>query len=345
MIMFVQTQTQTKAKKGSEPNDHLGSNSKACRNSWLSRLRLITSRSLRKLSSGLNLFWLLTKDDAATFVAPNTAFGMFGALAGSTLMIPSSSPLDVLLRLPLVVFFNWTNLLVFDLANQRLPESALEDALNKPWRPVPRGLMTSVQVRRAMLFFIPLVLVVNHFLLDAGVETALIQILTWLYNDLRGGDDHWILRNVIIAVAFGFFNLGSLRVAHGSLQRGSVTAVGVAWTATISGVILTTMHVQDLKDQEGDQARGRRSAPLALGDQLSRYTIAVPVLFWTLFCAEFWPLGVTLRAGPVVLGALVAVRCLAYSGKTSDRLTWELWALWTATLYSMPCLYYARSIS
>ncbi|KAI1490700.1 UbiA prenyltransferase family-domain-containing protein [Biscogniauxia mediterranea] len=312
--------------------------------SLLFYLKFLIHRSLRQIKYILVVFWLLTKDDAFTFVCPNTVFGLSGALAGPTLIYPSSNAFDVLLRLPIVVFFNWSNLLIFDLANQRLPESALEDTLNKPWRPVPSGLMTSVQVRQAMLFFIPVVLVVNHFLLGAGTETALIQILTWLYNDLRGGDENWILRNIIIATAFGFFNLGSLRVAHGSFQRSNLTETGVAWTVMISGVILSTMHVQDLKDQEGDGARGRRSAPLVLGDRLSRWTVVIPVCFWSLFFTRFWTLGIW-GLGPIILGVIVAVRCLSYSSKAADRLTWELWALWTVVLYLIPCLYYRKDIS
>lgn len=312
--------------------------------SWsFTSLHIIISKTQNCIKHSLLIFWLLTKDDVGTFVGPNTMFGLCGALAGPTLIEPANDVSRVFLNLPLVVLFNWTNLLIFDLANQRLPESAHEDALNKPWRPVPRGLMTSDHIRQTMLLFIPIVLVFNHLCLGTGFETALILLLTWLYNDLRGGDESWILRNVIIAAAFGLFNTGSLRVAAGSQEFASLTSSGVIWTFMISGVILTTMHVQDLKDQEGDRMRNRRSAPIVLGDRVSRITIAFPVCFWSLFCTSLWPSGIW-GACPVVLGAWVALRCMAYTDKLSDRRTWELWALWTAIMYSMPCLYYFRGI-
>lgn len=312
--------------------------------SWaLTSLHIIIYNIQKWVKHSIIVFWLLTKDDAATFVGPNTIFGLCGALAGPTLIEPVNDVSHVLLKLPLVVLFNWTNLLIFDLANQRLPESAHEDALNKPWRPVPKGLITSDRIRQTMLLFIPLVLAFNHLCLGTGFETVLIFLLTWLYNDLKGGDESWILRNVIIAVAFGLFNTGSLRVASGFHESARLTSSGVIWTSIISGVISTTMHVQDLKDQEGDRIRNRRSAPIVLGDRVSRVTVAVPVCFWSLFCTRFWPLGIW-GTGPVALGAWVALRCIAHTDKISDRRTWEIWALWTATLYSMPCLYYFRCI-
>ncbi|KAK8018991.1 UbiA prenyltransferase [Apiospora marii] len=309
-----------------------------------------------------HLLWLITEDDFATFVLPNTAFGVFGALSGSLLAVPPGSSSDMssitstndqrrlrlrllLLRLPATIFFNWSNLLIFDLANQRLPDSVREDALNKPWRPVPRGLLTSTQMRQAMLLAIPLVLAANHFWLHVGVETTLLFVLTWLYNDLRGGDESWVLRNVIIAAAFGVYNLGSLKVAGGVGAGGSVetkmTPLGMAWVVVISGVILATMQVQDLKDVAGDRSRGRLSAPLVLGDRLARWTIALPVLFWSVVCSLIW--GPRLWGLPTVaLGILVAYRCVtppaSGQGTMRDRRTWQLWAFWTATLYALPCL-------
>ena len=102
----------------------------------------------------------------------------------------------------------------------------------------------------------------NHYVLGVGTKTALLFTLTWLYNDLKGGDEGWVLRDGIIAVAFGLYNTGSMKfpaAVPGSSAR--VTTEGYLWIAVISGVILTTMHVQDLKDQAGDRAAGPRRVP------------------------------------------------------------------------------------
>lgn len=296
----------------------------------------LAKRTIRSCLNNVALnLWLMTKEDTPTFVIPNTVFGICAALAGSQLIERGGSFLAALTRIPLVLLFNWSNLLIFNLANQRLPESAHEDKLNKPWRPVPSGRMTCEHVRRSMLLAIPLVLAFNHFVLDVGTETALLYTLTWLYNDLKGGDEDWILRNVIIAFAFGLYNLGSLKVAVPGPAH--VTSKGYLWIAIISGVILTTMHVQDLKDTDGDQSRGRKSAPIVLGERLARWTLAVPICLWTVYCARFWCLRWRAVAA-VALAGYIAWRCLRISGKKADRKTWHLWCLWTAVLYMMPLL-------
>ncbi|RYP61170.1 hypothetical protein DL769_007834 [Monosporascus sp. CRB-8-3] len=306
------------------------------------------SRVSSRTGNVLTLFWLLTESNAPTFVGPNTMFGICGAASGSWLIsVPSGPPsaLDIVKRLGLVVLFNWSNLVVFDLANQRLPESAREDALNKPWRPVPRGLITSDQIRRTMLYLIPALVALNHFFLDTGIQSLVIMVLTWLYNDLRGGDDWFVERNAIIAAAFAVYNDGSLKVAVGPEATSAglfsgLTTTGATWVAIVSLVIFTTMHVQDLQDQEGDRARGRRSAPLVLGDWAARWTVVVPMIIWPAFCTWFWKTGLLVSAPQGLLGIIVLYRCLRYSGLKADKLTWRLWCLWTAMLYMLPPLCY-----
>ncbi|KAL2045991.1 hypothetical protein ABVK25_011880 [Lepraria finkii] len=84
--------------------------------------------------------------------------------------------------------------------------------INKPWRPLPTGRISQRQTRYLMLIAMPLVLLLDS-VLSVWKETALLFNLTWIYNDLRGGDDSWLVRNLVIA--FAFF-LGSLKVASGA---------------------------------------------------------------------------------------------------------------------------------
>ena len=296
---------------------------------------------VKQVQKHLHSLWLLTKDDTPTFIIPNTIFGISGALAGSQLITHTSDLTSILNQLPRVLIFNWTNLLIFDLANQRLPSSITEDTINKPWRPIPSNRVTSTQLRHSLLLAIPPILAFNHFILHTGPESALLYILTWMYNDLDGGNEGHIVRNVLIACAFACYNAGSLKVAAvaaaaADSPSAEITTRGYVWIAIISGVILTTMQVQDLKDVAGDQARGRRSAPLVLGDRAARWSIAVPIPLWTAYCAYFWGLGWVGAVVPVVLGVYTAMRCVGIGGREEDRRTWEVWCLWTAVLYLMP---------
>ncbi|KAL3303031.1 digeranylgeranylglyceryl phosphate synthase protein [Colletotrichum asianum] len=251
------------------------------------------------------LIWDFTESNFSTFVAPNTAFGLLGGLTGSPLTSGQATALAVLQRFPLVVAFNWYSVLIFDLANQRGSESVAEDRANKPWRPIPAGKVTQEQTRAAMLVAIPAVLVFNY-VLGVWSEGVFILILTWLYNDLRGGDT--LARDAIIAVAYFLFNTASLKIAIGD----------------------------DLKDQAGDAGRGRNTIPLFFGDFASRASLAVLVPAWSCVCVYFWGIrswGVLL---PVVSGALVVDGVLRTRTPETDARAWRLWCLWTVCLYSLP---------
>lgn len=324
--------------------------------------------------------YLITIDDSPTFVVPNTVFGMAAASTCSLLLLPSGTQkaplsslpwLEYLFTLGKTLSFNWTNLLLFDLANQR--NAGAEDKLNKPWRPIPSGRISGAQMRHWLLAALPLILAFNYWGLDTGLESCMLAVLTWMYNDLGAGDENWVIRNGVIAAAFGVYNLGSMRVAASTaarlslapaarsapaplqqnhlidyMMRGSavggdspttsahISTLGYAWAAAISGVILTTMHIQDLKDVVGDRARGRKTAPITLGRYLTSLTIAVPVLLWSVICAWLWVSSVPMAAATLALGAIVAIRCLIFEDKKKDRRTWQLWCLWTAVLYLLP---------
>jgi hypothetical protein len=102
-----------------------------------------------------------------------------------------------------------------------------------------------------------------------------------MYNALGAADFNWVVRNCIIAVAFGFFNAGSLKLSV--LAEAEINFSGWQWTLIISAVILTTMHTQDLKDQIGDQSRGRNTASIAIGDGPARWSLSVPIFVWSLY--------------------------------------------------------------
>ena len=286
------------------------------------------------MTNALQIFWSLTESDFWTFLIPDTAFGIFGALAGPVLTTDKTTSFSaVLTRIPYVLLWNWLNLLIFELANQRSPGAVAEDTLNKPWRPIPAGNVTPAQMRGLLLSAIPIVLAVNFFL-GAWQETALLFGLTWMYNDLQGGDDNFILRNLIISVAFGLYNEGSLRVGCGAGHAPHET--GFRWILIVSAVIFSTMHIQDLQDTAGDQARNRQTAPLVLGDSLARWTVAVPILAWSVLCPLYLRLGLLAFVLPVMVGTFVAFRTVWMRGPQTDRMSWHIWAFWLISLYVLP---------
>jgi 4-hydroxybenzoate polyprenyltransferase len=289
-----------------------------------------------------SIIWEFTESNFSTFVIPNTAFGLFGSFAAAYLTNYESNffVTMALQRLPLVMAFNWFNVFVFDLANQRSVESVQEDILNKPWRPIPSGRITTDQTRRLMLVAVPIVLLFNYWL-GVWKQGIFIHILVWLYNDIRGGDE--IVRDLIISIAYGLFNSASLILTIG--EDVEFTKEGVVWICMISGVILTTMQVQDLKDQVGDRTRGRKTVALFLGEQVSRFSIAAFICFWNLAFSFFWKLHYWAIFLPAATGSYVAFRVLWKTTPTEDSITWKTWCIWTITLYTLPAIYHWQHYS
>ncbi|KAI0434338.1 UbiA prenyltransferase family-domain-containing protein [Xylaria sp. FL1042] len=284
--------------------------------------------------------WAFTESNFDTFVIPNTAFGILGAFAASVLVEGYQQPptaLEILWRFPLALAFNWYSVFIFDLSNQRSAESIQEDLINKPWRPIPTGKVTAAEARRVLLIAIPLVLLFNY-MLGVWRQGLFILILTWMYNDIRGSDE--VIRDLIISVAYGMFNSASLEIAVGGGEHTNINIShgGLVWTTMISAVILTTMQVQDLKDQAGDRTRGRQTIALWIGDRFSRISIAAFVCFWSVACLLFWDLRPYGYIIPATTGAMTAYRVLSKKSAKDDATTWRWWCLWTITLYLLPII-------
>jgi 4-hydroxybenzoate polyprenyltransferase len=265
-------------------------------------------------------------------------FGIFGALSGPLLTTnPSPDPIQILLQVPKVFLWTWLNTLIFVLANQRLPESILEDKLNKPFRPLAAGRITPAQTRHLMLLSIPSILALTYFHLGSYEETVLLFCLNWMYNDLGGSDEDFVTRNLIIGAAYVLYGSGALRVAAAANAEGhTMNAMGYAWSGVVGAIIFTTMQVQDLKDQEGDRSRNRKTAPLILGDLFARWTVAIAIVGWSIFCPIFWRLTNVFAIIPLSLGLVVAVRVLCIRCVDADRITWKLWSYWLALIYAFP---------
>lgn len=287
------------------------------------------------LSYHLHTIWLITLNDLKSIVAPETAFGVFSALAGPLLTSNVCPDLvKILSRLPQILLWNWLNLLVFDIANQRLPNSILEDSVNKPWRAIPSGRLTPAHARRLLLATLPVVFIITLYL-GGMEETVAMMVLTWMYNDLGGADESYIVRNIINAFGFMCYSSGSTRVAIGYGEH-TLNTTFFYWLAIVGAIVFSTLQMQDMADQEGDAARGRGTLPLVHGDGVARWTIAIPVVSWSFICAIFWNPPLYGYIVPIAIGGTLAIRVLSFRSVTADKVTWKMWCLWTISLYLLP---------
>ncbi|OAG08520.1 uncharacterized protein CC84DRAFT_1141313 [Paraphaeosphaeria sporulosa] len=292
------------------------------------------AKHLRTVPHHIYTLYLFTAADFPTFAVPTTLFALFASLSGPHLTTnPQPALLPTLTRVPLALAVTWANLLLFNISNQRSPTAVEEDRVNKPARPLPAGRLSCNSARRLLLYLAPAVMLLSWAM---GVwEECLLQLaFTWVYNDLGGCDEHWLLRNALIALGYGFYSSAALRVMAG--PEHTVTPQGLRWIGVVTAIMFATQHICDIKDAAGDALRGRQSAPIVLGDTVVRWSVAVPILLSSNFCAWYFASGLPAYVATLGLGLLVAFRILAYRDLKSDKKTWKLWALWTVGLFALP---------
>ncbi|MCJ1263531.1 hypothetical protein MMC22_003401 [Lobaria immixta] len=294
----------------------------------------IQARQRIRLTFHLKTLWLFTRSDLKSMIYPNIVFGLVTAMSGPTLRKNQSpNPLVILSNVPYVFLWLWLNLLLFNIANQRLPASILEDAINKPWRPLPSARLDPNQARLLLLIVVPVVFLSSIYL-GATVQVLLLLALTWMYNDLGGADDYFIVRNIINALGMACYSSGATTVACGS--ECELTPVGYQWIGLVGLVVTTTLQIQDMSDQEGDTARGRTTLPLLLGDGFARWTIGGAVMGWSVSVPGFWKTSFAAYVLPFVIGSILAFRVLVLRNVKEDQKTWKMWCIWIGSLYLLP---------
>lgn len=188
---------------------------------------------------------MVTQNDLKSIVFPETAFGICSALSGPVLTSNLSPDLPTILgRVLTVLAWTWLNVLIFDLANQRLPNSIVEDSINKAWRPIPSGRLSADDARRLLLVVIPIVFGITLYI-GGMEETVAMMVLTWQYNDLAGADENFVVRNIINAFGFVCYSSGATRVASGS-GEGILNRDAYQWLGIIGAIVFSTLQMQDM---------------------------------------------------------------------------------------------------
>ena len=289
---------------------------------------------VRDLLHYLVVLYLFIADDFVSIVLPSTTCGITLSLAGGILQCPVSI-IDIVPRVPLILTWVWINLLLFNMSNQSQPGAVEEDIVNKPWRPIASG-RVSAQVLQRHIWTMRLVVLYMTFYLGGTCPSLLLQILTFWYNELNGGEE-WFLRNFLNAGGYLCFIMGAMQVAAGT-QYLRCTTKGLQWFFWTSVIISCTMHIQDLYDQEGDRLRSRRSIPLVFGDAPARFSIALPILFWSVGAPAFWSSSVFGYLPTVTIGSVLAMRLLERSKPDSayDKTTFKYWNAWMISIHMLP---------
>ena len=168
-----------------------------------------------------------------------------------------------------------------------------------------------------------------------------LMALGFFYNDCEGADRGWAVRNLINAFGFMSFASGASEVAVESEQQDINYWEGGTlewWLGVVGLVVATTVQTQDMYDQEGDAARGRKTLPLVWGDSMARWCTAIAMAFWSIVCPWFWQVSSRGSVASVMLGLLVVGRTLCSRSVAADKVTFRFWNLWMMSLYVLPVM-------
>ncbi|KAL1962375.1 hypothetical protein VTN77DRAFT_9788 [Rasamsonia byssochlamydoides] len=282
--------------------------------------------------------WTFAAADLRTMVLPLLLLGLLSASAGTVFTVSPIALVDIVKNVPGMFVWLWLNVLLISISNQRTPHAIIEDKINKPWRPIPSGRIDVLHARQLLLWAVAVLLLVSHRL---GVlyETLGCLAGNWIYNDLEGGDEHFLLRQLLNGVAYLPYGIGSMKLAVGVIDgHNEPSAEFYRWITLIAAIVGTTIQVQDLKDCDGDRARNRHTFPVVLGERITRISVCVGVLFWSVLCPVYWNLAwhsCLLSGG---LGVMVILSVSFLRGRQADKMSFVLWSFWLMSLFVLPSI-------
>jgi 4-hydroxybenzoate polyprenyltransferase len=233
----------------------------------------------RSLNYHFHTLLLFTYDQFFDTIIPGTIFGLLATLSGPSLALPPPSFLSILTRTPLISTWLWLIILQFCLQNQCSTGSPEEDALNKPWRPIPSQRISLGNAKK-LLRATHVVAGLTSWYLGTIYPFVAWTALSILYNDLGGSDRSGLVRNIFCG---GFFTCsfgGALMIALGPVD---MSKDAIQWTLLVCCcILLTTIQTQEFRDEFGDRARGRRTLVTELGRTRALWTVYGTVGFWSL---------------------------------------------------------------
>ncbi|KAI1174482.1 UbiA prenyltransferase family-domain-containing protein [Nemania sp. FL0916] len=179
----------------------------------------------------------------------------------------------------------------FDIANQAT--SVTEDTKNKPDRPIPYGLLSvrGAYVRWALSWIIGPVLLQIFVGSWAGVHFVGLEL--WIFFCyVWPKPNHWFFRNAFTAVS----NLQTSRLVDACVyHKVPKMNIGIGADIVVLVWVISTIHVQEFHDMEGDRESGRKTLPLILGSAgCSRLRIATASF---LCCGGLWVLASSFGPG------------------------------------------------
>jgi 4-hydroxybenzoate polyprenyltransferase len=164
---------------------------------------------------------------------------------------------------------------VYDASNQA--EGAAEDALNKPYRPVPAGLVTVAGMRFRMVIGSVLYLVLSAWISGVALIAAAMWTATAILPNLYASPRYYLFfKPFTMLVGVAAQLAGSWEIAY------PLDMTGWWWVLVIAVLFSIPLPIEDVRDMAGDRAVGRRTFALIVGPN--------PIRAWFIAMMLIWPL-------------------------------------------------------
>lgn len=275
--------------------------------------------NLRRLLSAClfeaTLSWHFIRKDLSTTIIPGSIFMVVASFSHS---IEDARIAPVSFAFGFVYF--WLYIYSFCIANQLT--GIEEDRINKPYRPLPSGLVS---------------------ISGARIRWAIVSLLFCVTGACLGVA-RWAVLWVAVTIALTFVGLARLWWFKNpvAMSLGTIAQLAAAWeivtpsspnswrwilaTSVWAGL---TVSIQDFRDTAGDRANHRRTLPVILGDTRARWIVALawtpmPVLVhYALFgIAHPTPLVMVCDALLAICHAIIIIRLLTLRTPKQDHTTY-----------------------
>ncbi|CAM6123383.1 unnamed protein product [Calypogeia fissa] len=223
------------------------------------------------------------------------------------------------------VCYSFLFLYSFNLANQYI--GATGDAIDKPWRPIPSGVLTREgALARCVLVnllydFVSWHLGVLHWTLIW--QTIIASQFLWWEKDQSSG----LGRSVAMFV-------GTVVICYAGVFLTSTTMTPALqlWTVTRGALDGNHHWMQDFRDVEGDEKVGRTTFPLLFGVERARKLMGFIFLMDPIYLhfvvmkdSSYSTLQLVLEGLGALLCAILAFRVMNLKSPSEDNETYTLW--------------------
>ena len=260
-----------------------------------------------------NITWRTIKNDYNTTLIPITTYFIFSA---------SRTPNPKILKvLTTSILYATAYIVPFCISNQL--NGIEEDKLEKPYRPLPAGLITIKGAINRYIIWNMLLMIISKKL--GVMKWSVLWMIVTVYHNFLNGDKHFFTKNIIsmtlgTAAQFG----AAWNSYHPTMSRDKKV-----WMWMVSIWIGIMANIQDFRDIEGDLKSHRKTLPIVLGNNQARIVMSFVSMTSGLILHKLFkdfnskPLAKAVNIGVLGWHFLIAARLWFARSHQADQITYK----------------------